>query len=332
MYQFTRKRLSEQRKHLYLPEEALFQELRQNIIGQDEVLRVLARLVSRHLTLRTPSRPATLFMIGPRGVGKTRTAECLVPALRTLNSIGTDYRYWQLDMSEYQEYYPISQLQRAPQGYLGFEDKAQRIDMPTVVPEVVILFDEIEKAHVHIIDDLTNKIEYGQFSLPYSATAMTARACKRDYCVVIFMFTCNLNAASIINDIQEQQAFSDPIRTEKICREHLYLQGMAPELIRRIDTFLVFQPLTWDARAAILTYSIVRAAQEYGLHIANIQPSVITAILELTRDRGSGVRPALHLMDDLLGEAFSNAALNYPHILVEVCGGPPFECVPYTDN
>lgn len=328
MYQFTQESVSDRRKPLYLPEETLFEELRQNIIGQDEVLRLLAHLVIRHLTLGTPSRPITFFMMGPTGVGKTRTAECLVPALRAVNSSCTDYRYLRLDMPEHQEYSRISQLLCAPQSYLGVEDKAQRIERLTSLSEVVILFDEIEKGPPHIINDLTNMIDAGWFSLPHSSTATSARANKRDYCAVTFLFTCNLDAASVINAIQEQQAFTHPARIEKICRAHLHLQGMALELLSRIDTFLVFQPLTWEARAEILRRSIVRAAQEYGLQVAHIQPSAISAILELAREGGSGARPSIYLMDDLLGIPFSNAALNYPHLSVEIRGGPPFECVP----
>ena len=309
---------------LYLDEAALFRELSRRIRGQDDALRTLARRTCRHLARRAPGRPATFFAVGPTGVGKTKTGESLPVALRTLDPAGSGYGYLRLDMSEFQERHRISQLLGAPQGYIGYGEGAQLVDALVANPKTVVLFDEIEKAHPDVLRTLMNAMDAGRLSTPTA----TARGREVDCRYAIFIFTSNLDASSILQDLEVRNAFGDATLVDEVCRRRLRAVGIAPELIGRIGCFLVFRPLTTCTRAEIVALTIARVAEEYGLQVAHIEPSVIVSILNQTRADGLGARPDEYLVDDLLGAAFAQAAAAHVRSPVEMCGGPPFRCVP----
>lgn len=312
---------------LYLDEDRLFRELSIQVRGQDEALRMLAGRVCRHIARHTPRRPLTLFAVGPTGVGKTKAAELLPVALRALNPINSGYSYLRLDMSEYQERHRISQLLGAPQGYIGYGDGAQLVDSLATNPKTVILFDEIEKAHPHILRTLMNAMDAGRLSTAAATTAGREVDCRH----ALFLFTSNLDVSGILQDLEERDAFGNFAVVDEVCRSRLHAAGISSELVGRIACFLVFRPLTANTRAEIVTLAIARVAEEYGLRVGRIEPSVVVSVLEQIRSVDFGARPYEHLIDDLLGACFANVAATHIHPLVEVYG-PPFQCVLLDDS
>jgi hypothetical protein len=311
---------------LYLDEEALFHELARQVRGQDQALRLLARRVCRHLARRHPRRPATFFAIGPTGVGKTRTAEVLPQALRTLISSGQRYSYLRLDMPEYQERHRVSQLLGAPQGYIGYGEGAQLIDALVANPRTVVLFDEIEKAHPNILRTLMNAMDAGRLSTP----ASTAQGREIDCRYAIFFFTSNLDATAILRDLEVQNAFENEAVVDRVCRGHLQAAGIAPELVGRIGYFLVFRPLTPKARTEIMTLAVARVAAEYGLEVVYIEPQVIGELLERARTGDFGARPDEYLADEVLGACFARTAAAGLQGPVVVRGKGTYWCEPAT--
>lgn len=307
-------------------EAALFAALSAHVRGQDEPVRRLARIVCNHVSRLRPRRPATIFILGPTGVGKTKTAEILPRVLNELLPPGAAYQHSRLDMSEYQESHRVSQLLGAPQGYIGYNDGAQLLDALAANPKTIVLFDEIEKAHPHILRALMNAMDAGRLSAPARATAGLGRVvdCRQ----AIFIFTSNLDSADILTALAAGDSFADPVAIDDVCRRHLRTAGIAPELLGRVGTFLVFRPLSPETRAEIVTLAVARVAEEYDVTVARVEPSVIAHVLAQTRDEGFGARPDERLVDDLLGDAFIRAARAFRGTPVMVCGGPPFSCMP----
>jgi hypothetical protein len=324
-----RERLPDRGRPAYISAEALYCELKQYVLGQDQALRLLAQRLTRHLARRTPSHPATVFAVGPTGVGKTRTAEHLAIALRAISPVEGNYSYLRLDMSEYQEQYRVSQLLGSPQGYIGYDEGSQLLDALITNPKTIVLFDEIEKAHRDVFQSLMNAMDAGRFTSPRPRSGGRTQGREVDCRTAIFFFTSNLDATPILQDIEEQGAIDQPRKIEEICRTHLRVQGIAPELIGRINTFLAFRPLNTQTRAEILLLSIVRVAREYGVEVAYVEPEVVTALLEDAWSEDFGARPDVNLVDDLLGPLFEAAAHDYPGQLVRIGGDPPFHCEPY---
>ncbi len=306
---------------LYLDEDKLFARLRERVLGQDAALKGLAAVMQRHCARRSPSRPAVLFAVGPSGVGKTRTADVLAQVLREFDSQNNGYQFLRLDMTEYQEAHRVSQLIGAPQGYVGHGEGSQLIDALRANPKTIVLFDEIEKAHPAILRVLMNAMDAGRLSTASHAGSGREVDCRH----AIFMFTSNLDAKSILDELESREAFGERSIEDEVCRRRLHAAGIPPEIIGRIGRFLVYRPLSPDTRAEIMAMAIAEVGQEYGLNVAYVEPSVIIDLMQKTRSTAFGVRPERYMIDDCLGGVFATAAETNVSGPVRVAG-PPFEC------
>ena len=65
------------------------------------------------------------------------------------------------DMSEYMEKHEVSRLVGAPPGYVGYEEGGQLTDAVRKNPYSVILFDEVEKAHMDFFNILLQVLDDG---------------------------------------------------------------------------------------------------------------------------------------------------------------------------
>lgn len=299
-----------------LEETELLRELKTWVYGQDKALKTLARRVSRHVGRTQPRRPATLFAIGPTGVGKTRTAEALAESLGEL----LDGRWScivRLNMNEYQERHRVSQLLGAPPSYVGYGDGTHLIDQLATQPESIVLFDEIEKAHRDVLITLMSAMDTGELSSP----APTARGRVIDCRHAIFFFTSNIDATNVI--AQTGAAAS----VDAICRRQLMTDGILPELVGRISAFLVFRPLSARARAEIATAALARVAAEYGLTVERIDPEIVSSIVNRPYDE-LGARPDEYYIDDMLGAVFARYAATGGNHAIFLVANPESACVP----
>lgn len=307
----------------YLDEDDLFQELVKRIRGQDDAMRQLAKQVRRHLARQAPRRPATFMALGPTGVGKTAAAEHLPVALRGRLPDGAAYGFLRLDMSEYQERHRISQLLGAPQGYVGYGEGAQLVDRLRANARTVVLLDEIEKAHPDILKALMNCLDCGRLSTASANGGGHEVDCRQ----AIFLFTSNVDATGILQEIETRNVFGNRAAVDAVCRTRLRSAGVAPELVGRIGCFLAFRSLDQEARAEVVTLAIRRVAEEYGVHVVRIAPTVVADILRSSSSEGFGARPDEYLVDERLGPCFADAAATGLKEPVAVVAGPPCRCV-----
>jgi hypothetical protein len=308
-------------KPLYLDEDTLAAKLKGCVLGQDDAVDSLAAIMVRHLARKTPSRPAVAFAVGPTGVGKTRSAEVLAKTLREFDDQCTGYQYLRLDMSEYQEAHRVSQLLGAPQGYLGHGDGSQLIDALRANPRTIVLFDEIEKAHPAILRTLMNAMDAGRISSASGAKGGHEIDCR----YAVFMFTSNLDAKAILDELDSRNAFGNRSVEDEVCRRRLNAAGLAPEIIGRISRFLVYRPLEPKTRAEIITLAIAEVGGEYGVDVGYVEPTVVIEIMKQVRSTSFGIRPEKYLIDDLLGPALTEAAKN--GMKDQICiSGPPYQC------
>ena len=310
--------------------EKLFGQLSQEIRGQDESLIKLSKKVSRHLARTDPRRPATVFAVGPTGVGKTQTVETLANVLSRMMPNRQTVHYLRLDMSEYQEKHRVSQLLGAPQGYIGYGEGAQLLDALAMYPNCVVLFDEIEKAHPDILRTLMNAMDAGRISSPHQNDNNRQIDCRK----AIFCFTSNLKSSGILQELNaandDEQA--DWHVVDEICRKHLRKAGVSPELVGRISSFLVYQELNNQARTEILALSIVRVASEYGLNIRFIAPETLTVILQKNEASNFGARPDEYLIDDIFGDLFVKTLEEFGNASLQINGTDEFHCSPFGEN
>lgn len=301
----------------------LLSRLRQQVFGQDHVLMPLAEHVARHVARPHPRRPATLMFVGPTGVGKTATALCLSRFLTELLSESRPFGITRIDCSELGESHRRSQLFGAPQGYVGHGDGAQLLDDLARNSRRIVLFDEIEKAHPAVFQSIMAAMDAGRVSSP-SRTANGSR--EVDCRAAIFVFTSNAEANAITDELLERSAFTDRAVVDQVCRSRLRSTGIAPELLGRVCAFFAFRPLTERAEAEVAALAVSTVAAEYGVQVTHVDAEVIASVLQRSQGSAYGARPIEYVVDELLGNAFTDgqACGGRP---VRVVAGPPVACV-----
>jgi ATP-dependent Clp protease ATP-binding subunit ClpA len=301
--------------------EALAQAIAQEVCGQEDAVTLLAETASRHLAKPRPRRPATLFFVGPTGVGKTQSALALTAAIERVDK---EAGFLRLDMSEFQEGHRVSQLFGAPPGYIGYGDPSPLIETLSKHPRAVILFDEIEKAHPSVLLSLMNAMDAGRLSL----AAPRANGRDIDCRQAIFVFTSNLRIDEILEEIDERQIGNQTDLIDELCRGQMSDAGLTPELVGRIQHFVLFRPLSRDARMETLRLSVTRVGAEYGLEISGVAPSVLLTLLRQAGDGEYGARTDEYLVDRVLGDCFAEATPLFGESPLELFG-PPYRCAPF---
>jgi ATP-dependent Clp protease ATP-binding subunit ClpB len=216
----TRLLESESQKLVHLEDE-----LKRQVVGQDQALTKIANAIRRSRAgLSEENRPIGSFLfLGPTGVGKTETAKALAYSL-----FNDQKAMIRIDMSEYQEQHSISRLIGAPPGYIGYEEGGQLTEAVRRKPYSVILFDEVEKAHPLVFNAFLQILDDGRLT--------DGRGRTVNFKNTIIILTSNLGSEIYREekDIQKRNA-------EIMERVRGFFK---PEFINRLDSLIVFNPLT----------------------------------------------------------------------------------------
>ncbi len=222
---------------------AMETELKNTIIGQDEVIKVVSSAIRRaRAGLKDPRRPIGSFLfLGPTGVGKTEFAKVLARFLFP----GTDALI-KIDMSEYMEKFAVSRLIGAPPGYVGYEEGGELTEKVRRQPYSLVLFDEIEKAHRDVFNILLQIFDDGVLTDSYGR--------RVDFKNTIIIMTSNAGSR-----LMQNAAFgfskTDPVSEYETMRKRIMeeiRQLFNPEFLNRIDDPIVFKPLTRNDVLAII--------------------------------------------------------------------------------
>ena len=121
----------------------------------------IARALRRaRVGMKDPNRPiASMFFLGPTGVGKTQLAKTLAAQY-----FGSEDAMIRLDMSEYMERHTVSKLIGSPPGYVGYDEGGQLTEVVRKRPYCLLLFDEIEKAHPDVFNMMLQILEDGRLT------------------------------------------------------------------------------------------------------------------------------------------------------------------------
>jgi type VI secretion system protein VasG len=140
---------------------AIDDSLRRRIKGQDEAVEVIGQVLkAAKAGLTDPGQPMGIFLfVGPSGTGKTETALSVADTL-----FGGDRFLVTINMSEFQESHAVSRLIGSPPGYVGYGEGGILTEAVRQRPYSVVLLDEVEKAHLDVMNLFYQVFDKGQLS------------------------------------------------------------------------------------------------------------------------------------------------------------------------
>ncbi len=283
-------------------------ELRKDIIGQEDAIVAISRAVRRaRAGLKDPKRPIGSFMfLGPTGVGKTQLTKTLAKFM-----FGSEEAAIQLDMSEFMERHTAARLVGAPPGYVGYEDAGQLTEALRRRPYSIIVFDEIEKAHPEVHNMLLQIMEEGHLS--------DAKGRKVDFRNAIIVMTSNIGADMIKN----QSSLGFAMKRDEATEEKLGYDDMRkklneslkrafrPEFINRMDSVVIFRALNKEDIQKIVSLELAKVSERI-----NEQNLVITASEEALAslatqgyDSEFGARPLRRIIQQKVEDPLSDRLL-----------------------
>ena len=281
-------------------------DLRKVVFGQDRALTELVTAIKlSRAGLRVAEKPIGSYLFtGPTGVGKTEAAKQLAKTL--------GIELVRFDMSEYMERHTVSRLIGAPPGYVGYDRGGLLTEVIAKTPHVVLLLDEIEKAHPDVFNVLLQVMDHG--------TLTDNNGKKSDFRHVILIMTSNVGAQDLQRGLVGFGNRDEGGRDDMAVRN-----TFSPEFRNRLDARISFDPLSPDT----MTRVVDKFVAELGLQLLDrdvtieLSDAAKTYLAEKGYDKQNGARPLGRLIQDevkkpLGDELLFGALENGGHVKVDV--------------
>ncbi|WP_456363882.1 AAA family ATPase [Priestia aryabhattai] len=268
--------------------------LKNELIGQDAALKVLARAIKRAKSvLRKKDRPTVLFFAGPTGVGKTESATVLAKHL-----FGSEELMIPLNMTEYMDSASISKLIGSPPGYVGFEQKGLLTEKVLKNPESVILLDEFEKADKKISHLFLQVFEKGELN--------DSKGNVIDFKKTIIILTSNIGVEK-----KNSVGFSKSSQADKTldALEETYNR----EFINRLDEIITFNSLNESDLLKILDIRIGKYNEELlenGIKIS-VDEEVKLDLIKTAYSPTYGARPLRRVFREKIEDLVDDYWIDY---------------------
>ena len=261
--------------------ESLERDLATVVFGQGEAIGAVATAIKMSRAgLREPGKPVGCYLFcGPTGVGKTEVARQLAHVMGV--------ELVRFDMSEYMERHSVSRLIGAPPGYVGFDQGGLLTDAADQNPHMVLLLDEIEKAHPDLFNILLQIMDYGKLTDHNGKTV--------NFGNVILIMTTNAGAAELAKP---------PIgfaRTEREGDDEEAIKRMfAPEFRNRLDAVIRFAALSPKVIVRVVDKFIIQLEEQLADRNVTIELSAAarTWLAEKGYDPTYGARPLARLIQE----------------------------------
>lgn len=273
--------------------------LNEKVVGQPFAIKAISEAVRRSRAgLNDPERPIGAFLfIGPTGVGKTELAKALTEIL--FNQEDALLRF---DMSEYMEKQSTAKLIGSPPGYIGYEEGGQLTEKLRRRPYAVVLFDEIEKAHVEVFNLLLQIFDEGH---------ITDSKGRRVNCKnALFIMTSNLGSEALSAYLETQT--KQPSKEELLqVLDPILKAYFRPEFLNRLDEILPFLPLQEKDMEQIVELQLQKIGKRLQeKEVELLYTSEVKALLaKIGYDPIYGARPLKRLIQKEVVNLLSTAIL-----------------------
>jgi ATP-dependent Clp protease ATP-binding subunit ClpC len=282
--------------------------IHKRIVGQDEAINIVAKAVRRaRAGLKDPRRPIGNFIfLGPTGVGKTELVRAVAEFM-----FGSEDTLIRLDMSEFMERHTVARLVGAPPGYVGYDEGGQLTEAVRRKSYCAILLDEIEKAHPDVFNILLQIFDDGHLT--------DAKGRRVDFRNSIIVMTSNVGAElirkgstigfNVHSDEKKTQEESYEKMKEKLLGE--LKKTFRPEFLNRIDSVVVFHPLSKEHIRSIVDLMLATVAGQ--LAEKGVKLEVTEAAKDFLGEKGYdevfGARPLRRVIQDMVEDKLSESLL-----------------------
>jgi ATP-dependent Clp protease ATP-binding subunit ClpA len=237
-------------------ENELARAIKALVRNQDHAIdEIVPHIVMHRAGLAPEGRPAGIFMLlGPTGSGKTKTVEAVAQVLH-----GSPKNMLKVDCGEYQLEHEVAKLVGAPPGYLGHRETKPIFSQARLNAAAsnncnlsIVLLDEIEKAAGSLTRIMLGVLDKGQLCLGDNDTVGFEDT-------LIFM-TSNVGVKAV-TDAQrgfgfERRVDDRPLADAAKLTKHIAKGKWSPEFLNRIDSQIVFKPLTRVSLLEILDLEV----------------------------------------------------------------------------
>ena len=266
-------------------------KLSERVIGHEDAINKITNAICRSKSgLRDANRPIASFLFaGSTGVGKTELAKALADCMYYSGN-----NLIRIDMSEYMEKHSVSKLIGAPPGYAGYDEQPSNLcERVRRNPYSLLLFDEIEKADIEVLNVLLQILDDGIL------TDSTMKKASFRNCIIIM--TSNIGAdqlsrKSLVGFTENPDSANEDYVLSRL-REHF-----TPEFINRIDELVVFRPLIHDDLVKISRIALENLrlrAKSLGIELS-YSPRVIETIACAKETEKYGARPIKRRVTELV--------------------------------
>jgi ATP-dependent Clp protease ATP-binding subunit ClpC len=282
------------------------------VIGQPEAIEAVVDLVTLiKASLTDPGKPFGVFLfVGPTGVGKTELARGLAEFI-----FGDAARLKRFDMSEF----------AGPDGFTrligGKNENGILTDAIRQHPFSVVLFDEIEKAHLNVFDLCLQIFDAGRLT--------DGRGRTVDFRRSIVILTSNIGSTAwtptpgfLPRGISRNPVAQNPaVDTDRTFRE--LSRFFRPEFLNRLDRIIQFRPLSLQVAEQIARREIDTVLQRSGIRrrhlVVDVDPSVVSLLVREGYSPHFGARPLKRTVERVLllplARAISKGALKERTVL-----------------
>ncbi|WP_082213001.1 ATP-dependent Clp protease ATP-binding subunit [Dyadobacter psychrophilus] len=212
--------------------------LRKRVVGQDTAIKIISNAIRQSRSgVGETGKPASFFLLGPTGTGKTELAKAVSELL-----FNDEKALIRFDMSEYAEEHTVSLLKGSPPGYVGYEEGGLLVTRIRQQPFAVLLFDEVEKAHPKVYDIFLQILDEGRLHDTLDR--------EGDFTNAILLFTSNIGSQFIVKEFNEGRV---PSQTDLIQNMEGYFR---PEFLGRLTGLTPFRPITEDTIRKIFNFQL----------------------------------------------------------------------------